>query len=136
MVLITTGRDKGKKGKVLKVLPKSREVVVEGCNVQVKHRKPMGGQAGQRLTRSVPLSVSKVALINKENQPDRVGYSILKDGTKLRKLRKTGQTLEIAGGDTTSEKKDQTDAEKKDGSKEAAPAPKKDKPKSKTKAKL
>lgn len=112
IVLITTGRDKGKKGKVLKVLPKTQEVMVEGCNVQVKHRKPMGGQSGQRLTRSVPLSVSKVALINQDNQPDRVGYVVLKDGVKLRKLRKSGQTLEIAGGETTADKKEGSKSKK------------------------
>lgn len=143
MVLITTGRDKGKKGKVLKVLPKTRELVVEGCNVQVKHRKPMGGQAGQRLTRSVPLSVSKVALINKDNQPDRVGYSVLKDGTKLRKLHKTGQTLEIAGGDSPADKKDLTDSKKSLDEKSSDKSPSEKSPekssksdsKSKTKAK-
>ncbi len=112
LVLITTGRDKGKKGKVLRVLPKTQEVVVEGCNVQVKHRKPMGGQSGQRLTRSVPLSVSKVALINQDNQPDRVGYTVLKDGVKLRKLRKSGQTLEIAGGESTTDKKGRSESKK------------------------
>ena len=93
MVLVTTGKDKGKKGKVLKVLPKKRSVVVEGVNQVVKHIKPYAGRAGEKKLIQKPIAVSKVAILNDKGQPDRVGYRVEKDGTKVRIFKKTGQVI-------------------------------------------
>jgi large subunit ribosomal protein L24 len=92
-VLVMVGKDKGKKGQVTKVLPREQAVVVEGMNVYVKHMKPMGNQAGQRLQRSRPLATSKVAIINNEGKIDRIGYKLNKDGTKERIFKKTGKVI-------------------------------------------
>lgn len=93
IVLITSGKDKGKKGKVLRTFAKKSTVVVEGCNIEVKHRKPYSGQAGQRIVREGELSVGKVALCNAEGQVDRIGYKKMKDGSKVRMFRKSGQVV-------------------------------------------
>lgn len=97
-VVITTGKDKGKQGKIIRVLPKRLQVVVEGCNMRVKHRKPYGGTSGQRTVKEAPLAVGKVALLNSQGTPDRIGYLIQKDGEKIRTLRKSGQALAQVGG--------------------------------------
>ena len=77
-VLIISGKDKGKKGKVVAVLRKEHKVVVEGINIVRKHLKPKNeGQKGQIIDMPSPLNVSKVKLIcPKCGQPTRVGYKI------------------------------------------------------------
>jgi large subunit ribosomal protein L24 len=85
-VLITTGKDKGKTGKVHYVFPKDGKVIVAGINMVKRHMKPRGmaRQAGI-VEREGPLAISKVALVcNKCGKPTRVGYVFLADGTKSR----------------------------------------------------
>lgn len=92
-VLVTGGKDKGKTGKIVKVLPKEETVVVEGVNKYVKHIKPVGDRAGQRAELSRPLPTAKVAILNDKNQPDRIGYQVTADGQKTRIFKKTGETI-------------------------------------------
>lgn len=101
-VIVTGGKDKGKKGPVVKVLPTENKVVVEGVNLYVKHLKPMGDQAGQRLTYPRALPTANVAIINDKGEADRVGYSVGKDGEKTRVFKKTGNVVPAA---TQSKKK-------------------------------
>ena len=85
-VLVTTGKDKGKKGKVRFAFPKDNHVIVEGINFIKKHSKARGQvkQAGI-IELEAPLSVANVALIcNKCNKPARIGYRTLEDGRKVR----------------------------------------------------
>jgi len=93
-VLVTTGKDKGKKGLVSKVFPAKARVLIEGVNQVVKHKKPVSGKSGERVVLSRPIDVSKVVILNGNNEPDRVGMKVLKDGTKLRIFRKTGEMIE------------------------------------------
>ena len=93
MVIVTTGKDKGKKGKVLKTLPKKQMVVVEGVNEVVRHVKPMAGRSGEIRRFNKPILVSKVAILNDQGQPDRIGYRIEKDGTKVRIYKKTQKVI-------------------------------------------
>lgn len=94
-VVVLTGKDKGVKGEVLKVLPEDGRVVVQGVNVAKKHRKPsqihpQGGIESIELA----IHVSNVALVDpKEGKPTRVGYKILKDGKKVRVARRSGETI-------------------------------------------
>lgn len=89
-VKIISGKDKGKKGKILRVLPKKDKIVVEGLNVVTKHIRPKReGEKGQRIKMSTPLDVSKVMLLCPRcKQAIRVGYKILADGRKKRFCRK------------------------------------------------
>jgi large subunit ribosomal protein L24 len=85
-VLIITGKDKGKKGKVRKVLPDKDRVIVEGVNLIKRHSKTKGKtrQAGI-IELEGPIHVSNMMLIcNKCNKPARVGVRILEDGKKAR----------------------------------------------------
>ncbi len=92
-VAITGGKDKGKQGKIILVLPVKDRVVVEDVNMYVKHIKPTNGQEGQKVRRPRPLPTANVAIINNEGKPDRVGYQVNKDGTKQRVFKKTGKVI-------------------------------------------
>jgi large subunit ribosomal protein L24 len=76
-VRIISGKDKGKSGKVLRVVPKSLKVVIEGLNVVKKHSKPKkGGEKGQRIEIPSPISISKVMLVcPKCGKAVRTGYN-------------------------------------------------------------
>ncbi|HOZ03737.1 MAG TPA: 50S ribosomal protein L24 [Candidatus Woesebacteria bacterium] len=95
-VIVVTGKDKGKKGAVKKIDPKKNLVLVEGVNQIVKHRKPMMGRAGERVIKEKALNASKLMILNRAGEPDRVGYTILKNGDKMRIFRKTGEMIDAA----------------------------------------
>jgi len=95
-VLIITGKDRGKKGKVRKSLPKEDKVVIEGLNLIKRHSKTKG-QARQAgiIELEAPLHVSKVMLIcSKCAKPARVGYRILDDGKKARICRACSEVID------------------------------------------
>ena len=85
-VVVISGKDKGKKGKVLAVIPKERRVIVEGVNIVSKHVKPRKqGETGGIIKQEAPIDASNVMHIcNKCNTPTRIGRRILDDGTKVR----------------------------------------------------
>ncbi len=86
MVVILSGKDKGKQGKVLEVSPKEKKVIVQGCNMVTKHVKPRRmGEPGGIVKAEGPLYACKVmVLCPKCNKPTRVAHKILEDGTKVR----------------------------------------------------
>ncbi|MCB9989869.1 MAG: 50S ribosomal protein L24 [Rhodospirillales bacterium] len=95
-VVVITGKDKGVKGEVLKVLPQESRVIVQGVNVAKKHRKPsqLNPQGGIENI-ELPVHVSNVALADpKDDKPTRVGYKVLKDGKKVRVAKRSGETVE------------------------------------------
>ena len=85
-VVILSGKDKGKQGKVLEVRPKENKVIVEGLNIATKHVKPRQmGQSGSIVSAEAPMYASKVmAVCPKCGKPTRVGHKIEADGTKSR----------------------------------------------------
>ena len=85
-VLIISGKDKGKKGKVLKAFPKEGKILIEGINLRKRHQKPKkGGEKGQIIQLPAPINVSNVKLIcPKCGKPIRVGYKI--EGEKKYRL--------------------------------------------------
>jgi len=89
-VLVTAGKDKGKRGKVIKILPRSFRVIVEKVNIYVRHIKPRGKeQPGQILKRERPLAVANVVLVcPKCKEQTRVGYKTTRDKNKVRVCRK------------------------------------------------
>lgn len=94
-VLVTSGKDKGKQGKIVKVLPEQNKVVVEGVNLYVKHIRPMQGRAGERIRRERPLPTANIAILNPDTKSvDRIGYAVNKDGSKNRIFKKTGKAIE------------------------------------------
>ncbi|MGL5287683.1 LSU ribosomal protein L24P [Aeromonas sp. RU39B] len=94
-VIVLTGKDKGKRGKVTQVLADEGKVVVEGINLVKKHQKPQPalGQAGGIVTKEAPIDVSNVALFNSASgKADRVGFRI-EDGKKVRVFKSTGELV-------------------------------------------
>lgn len=95
MVVVIAGKDKDKKGKVLKTLPKENKVIVEGVNIQYKHKKPSNPQeAGTIDKKEGPISVSNVMYFDeKSNSRTRIGFKI-EDGKKIRVSKKSGEILD------------------------------------------
>jgi large subunit ribosomal protein L24 len=95
-VLVIAGKDRGKKGKVRKALPKKDKVIVEGVNMIKRHSRAKG-QARQAgiIELEAPLDISNVILLcNKCNKPARIGFSFLKDGRKARICRSCGEVID------------------------------------------
>jgi large subunit ribosomal protein L24 len=94
-VVVRSGKDKGRTGTVLQVMPKDGKVVVAGVNVAVRHRKPtqLNPQGGIE-RREAPMAISKVALADpKDGKPTRVRFET-KDGKKVRVAVKSGETID------------------------------------------
>lgn len=95
-VIILAGKDKGKKGKVLKVDYEASKVLVKGLNLAIKHVKvseklPEGG----RISKEMPIHVSNVSHIDpKTDRACKVGYKFLADGQKVRYSRRSGEIIE------------------------------------------
>ncbi len=90
IVQIVQGKDAGKKGKVLRAMPKINKIVVEGLNLAIKHVRPKReGEKGQRVKMAMPFDVSNAMLICPRcKKKIRVSYKILTDGRKERFCRK------------------------------------------------
>ena len=96
-VLVISGRDKGKRGRVIEVNTQTGRVVVEGVNMIKKAVRPnrRRGIAGGIVEREAPINASNVMVIDPgSRKPTRVGYQILQDGRKVRVARKTGAVIE------------------------------------------
>ncbi len=94
-VQIIKGKDKGKRGRVLKVFSKKDKLIVEGLNLLYKHVKPRRqGEKGQRIQFPAPIHVSNVMFVcPKCSRPIRLGYKILTDGRKVRWCRKCKEII-------------------------------------------
>jgi large subunit ribosomal protein L24 len=95
-VEVVTGADRGKRGEVLRVIPKENRAVVQGVNVAKHHTKPSRmGQEGGILEKEATIHLSNIMLIDpKTDKPTRVSFRVLENGTKLRVARKTGNAIE------------------------------------------
>lgn len=93
-VIVTTGRDKGKKGTVVKTFRDIDKVIVDGLNMRKKHQKPKRrGEKGQTIEIAMPMHVSNVMIVDpKGGKPTRVGYKV-EDGKKIRIARKSGAKI-------------------------------------------
>lgn len=94
-VIVLSGKDKGKKGKVLETMPKSGKVIVEGANVATVHNKArkQGEQSGI-IRKETPMYVCKVMRVcPKCNKATRPAFKLLADGSKSRVCKKCGETI-------------------------------------------
>jgi large subunit ribosomal protein L24 len=94
-VVVTRGKNKGKRGKVLKVLVSKGRLIVEKVNLVKKHSKPsQANPTGGIVEREGSLAMSSVMLVDpKTNKPTRVGFKVLENGTKVRVARGSGETI-------------------------------------------
>jgi large subunit ribosomal protein L24 len=96
-VIVITGKDKGKRGTVLRVVDENH-VVVENINIARKHVKanPQAGEPGGIVDKVMPIQVSNVALYNpQKGGADRVGFKILEDGRKVRVFKSNGEVVDV-----------------------------------------
>jgi large subunit ribosomal protein L24 len=97
-VMVIKGRERGKTGKVLRVLPGSGRVVIERLNLVKRHQKPRGtGTAGGLIEKEAPMQLANVmVLCERCNAPVRIGTKVAADGVKARACRRCGESLENA----------------------------------------
>ena len=95
-VIVTTGKDKGKRGTVLRRMD-DKHLLVEGVNRAKKHQKPnpMKGQTGGIVDMDMPIDISNIALFNPQTQKgDRIGFKTLEDGRKARIFKSNGEIVD------------------------------------------
>ena len=94
-VCVTTGKDKGKSGQVLKVLRADHRVIVQGVNIVKRHTRPSMAHAGGIVEKEASIAISNVAILDPmKNKPTRVGFKFLDDGRKVRIAKLSGEVLD------------------------------------------
>ncbi len=94
-VVLRTGKDKGKGGEVLKVMPKENRALVQGVNMFKRHQKQTAEQEGGIVTREGSVHISNLSLEDpKDGKPTRVGFKTLKDGRKVRYAKRSGEVID------------------------------------------
>ena len=97
-VIVKVGKDSGKRGTVLRVMPEAGRVVVENVNIVKKHTKPnpQRGISGGIMEKEMPIDASNVMLYNPQTKKgDRVGFKILEDGRKVRIFKSTNEAVDV-----------------------------------------
>ena len=94
-VIILAGRDKGKEGEVLSVIPSENKVVVSGVNVVKRHTRPSQTNAGGIISKEAAIDASNVALVDpKDGKATKVGFKVLEDGKKVRFAKRSGEVID------------------------------------------
>ena len=95
-VVVTTGRDKGKKGDVIKVFPKENRALVSGVNVVKRHQRQTQTQQGGIVNKESPVHLSNLAHIDpKSGEATRIGWKVLGDGRRVRVAKKSGEVIDV-----------------------------------------
>ena len=94
-VVVISGRDKGKTGNVLKVMPAERRALVQGVHVAKRHQRQTQTQQGGIVEKEMPIHLSNVSLVDPaDGEPTRVGFRTLEDGRKVRFSRRSGEMID------------------------------------------
>ena len=94
-VVVVTGKDKGKHGEVLKMLPDENRALVKGVAMIRRHQKQTATQDGGIISKEAAIHISNLALEDpKDGKPTRVGYKFLKDGSKVRFAKRSGEVID------------------------------------------
>ena len=95
-VVVITGKDKGKKGEVLKMIPGENRAVVSGVAMVRRHQKQTAAQERRIIAKEAAIHISNLALEDpKDGKPTRVGYKFLKDGRKVRFAKRSGEVIDV-----------------------------------------
>jgi len=94
-VVVLSGRDRGREGDVLKVLPGENRAIVNGVNVARRHTRPTQQTTGGIEDKELPIHLSNLAIVDpKDGKPTRVGFQTLDDGRKVRVARRSGEIID------------------------------------------
>jgi len=94
-VIVRTGRDRGKQGEVIQVMPKEERLLVRGVNVVKRHMSPRPGNPGGIVDKEAPIHVSNVALVDpKDGKATRVGYKTIGEDRKVRYAKRSGEIID------------------------------------------
>jgi large subunit ribosomal protein L24 len=93
-VVVLAGKDKGRTGEVLTVMPKEDKALVRGINMIVRHQRQSQSQEGGLIRKEAPIHLSNIAIVDpKDGKPTRVGFRLEKDGTKVRVAKRSGEVI-------------------------------------------
>ena len=93
-VVVTSGRDKGKRGEVIQMMPTETRALVRGVNIVRRHQKQSPSQEGGIISKEGPIHLSNLALEDpKDGEPTRVGFKFLDDGRKVRFAKRSGKVI-------------------------------------------
>jgi len=94
-VVVRTGRDKGKTGEVLKVMPKDNRAIVQGVNTVKRHTRPSQTSQGGIVEKEATIHISNLAIADpKDDSPTKVGVKFLEDGRKVRFAKRSGEVID------------------------------------------
>ncbi len=94
-VVVLAGRDKGKRGEVLQVMPKDNRALVQGVNLVRRHQKQTPQQDGGIIAKEGPIHISNLAVEDpKDGEPTRIGYKMTEDGRKVRIAKRSGELID------------------------------------------
>jgi large subunit ribosomal protein L24 len=94
-VVVLAGRDKGKRGEVLQVIPSENRALVQGVNVVRRHQKQSAQQEGGIVAKEVPIHISNIGLEDPaDGSPTRVGYKFMDGGRKVRFAKRSGEAID------------------------------------------
>jgi large subunit ribosomal protein L24 len=94
-VVVTTGRDKGRTGEVVQVMPKEERALVRGVNMVKRHQRQSMNQEGGIISKEAPVHLSNLAYADpKDGKPTRVGFKVLDDGRKVRFAKRSGDLID------------------------------------------
>ena len=95
-VVVTTGRDKGEKGEVMKVMTGENRALVSGVNLVKRHQKQTQKAQGGIISKEAPIHLSNIAHVDpKDGSPTRIGWKVLNDGRKVRFAKKSGEVIDV-----------------------------------------
>ena len=93
-VVVLAGRDKGKSGEVIQVMPSEERALVRGVNMVQRHQKPQGVNEGGIISKEAPIHLSNLAIADKDGKATRVGFKKLDDGRKVRFAKRSGEVID------------------------------------------
>ena len=94
-VVVLTGRDKGRSGEVIKVMPDENRALVRGLNMVRRHQRQTASQEGGIISKEAPVDLSNLAIADpKDGKASRVGFKILEDGRKVRFAKRSGDLID------------------------------------------
>jgi large subunit ribosomal protein L24 len=94
-VIVLAGKDKGRTGEVVRIIPAENRAIVRGVNIVTRHQRQSAGQEGGLVRKEASIHLSNIAVEDRESgKPTRIGFKVLEDGKKVRVAKRSGETID------------------------------------------